>query len=290
MDKTDLRTKIFSKIDELPTLPVVLPRLLNLMESEKSDASDIAHVISNDPALTSKILKVANSAYYGFAQEICSLDRAVPLLGLNMVRSLALSIGVIGSLPKGGDKSRHFSREDLWIHSLAAATVVQELGKRNGKREKNEHLFIVGLLHDIGKIVLDQFFSEPFGQALEEAWSREDLSLYMAERKIIGMDHGEVGNMLLRRWKFPNIISDPISVHHQTEIPEGINLTDLALLRVADSLSKELGFGQGESFAYPETYEADIEMLGINEEGLSDMKAYLTDAKDGIYDFFSALN
>ncbi|MCJ7809545.1 MAG: HDOD domain-containing protein [Desulfobulbaceae bacterium] len=290
MKKTELRAKIFSKIDELPTLPVVLPRLLNLMQSEKSDASDIAWVISHDPALTSKTLKVANSAYYGFSQEICSLDRAVPLLGLNMVRSLALSIGVIGSLPKGKDKSFHFSREDLWIHSLAVATAVQELGRRTGKRKNNEHLFVVGLLHDIGKIVLDQFFSEAFSIALEEAWNRQDLSLHMAERNIIGMDHGEIGNMLLRRWKFPAIISDPISVHHQTEISEGINPTDLALLRVADTLSRELGFGQREFFACPENYQADIELLGMDEEGQSDMKAYLTDAKDGIYDFFSALN
>lgn len=290
MEKTELRAKIFSKIEELPTLPIVLPRLLNLMENKKSDASEIAHAISHDPALASKVLKVSNSAYYGFSQKIYNLDRAVPLLGLNMVKSLALSIGVMGSLPAGGAKSRHFSREDLWIHSLAVATVVQELCKSTGKAGKHEHLFIVGLLHDMGKIVLDQFFSEPFGEALEELWSGKTQSLFMAERKILGMDHGEIGEMLLNRWNFPGIISDPISVHHRTQVPDSINLTDVAMLRVADTLCRELGFGEQDFFAHPETHVTDMELLGFDEEALSDMKAYLNDAKDGIYDFFKAMN
>jgi putative nucleotidyltransferase with HDIG domain len=287
MEREALRTKIFSKIDELPTLPVVLPRLLNLMESENSDAFHIAQAISHDPALTSKILKVANSAYYGFSQEICSLDRAIPLLGLNMVRSLALSIGVMAGLPNGDGESTHLSREGLWIHSLAVATAVRELAKKTG--ENNEHLFVVGLLHDIGKIVLDQFFNEPFGRALEAVRDQKDPSLHVAERNIIGMDHGEIGDMLLKRWKFPAVISDPISVHHQTVIPEGINQKDVALLRVADTLSKTVGFGNPESFGYPETHSEDILMLGLDEQGLAEMKDYLTEAKDGIVDFFGAL-
>ncbi len=287
MEKEALRTKIFSKIDELPTLPVVLPRLLNLMESEKSDAYDIAQAISHDPALTSKILKVANSAYYGFSQEICSLDRAIPLLGLNMVRSLALSIGVMAGLPDGDRESTHLSREGLWIHSLAVATAVRELAKRIG--ENSEHLFVVGLLHDVGKIVLDQFFNEPFGRALEAVRDQKDLSLHVAERNIIGMDHGEIGDMLLKRWKFPNVISGPISVHHQTAIPEGINLKDVALLRVADTLSKTVGFGNLESLVYPESHDGDIKMLGFSDSDLSEIEAYLADAKEGIVDFFRAL-
>ena len=288
MEKEALRKKIFSKIDELPTLPEVLPRLLDLMESEKSDASDVAQAISHDPALTSKVLKVANSAYYGFSQEICSLDRAVPLLGLNMVRSLALSIGVMSSLPGGDRNAPHLSHENLWIHSLAVATAVQELAKRTG--ESNEHLFVMGLLHDMGEIVLDQFFNQEFGLALEAVKNGKDVSLYMAERNIIGMDHGEIGNMVLRRWKFPDAITGPISVHHQTEIPDGIHPKDVALLRVADTVSKTVGFGNGEFSNYPETHEGDMKMLGLDDSGLAEMKTYLLEAKDGIVDFFSALS
>ncbi|MEA1936352.1 MAG: HDOD domain-containing protein [Thermodesulfobacteriota bacterium] len=289
MEKNELRAKIYSKVDELPTLSMVLPKLMSLVESDKSSASDITSVISRDPALTSKILKVANSAYYGFQQKVLDLNRAVALLGSNMVRSLALSIKVVHSLPSG-KKSPHFSREGLWIHSLAVATAMQELGKRFGKGDNKGHLFIIGLLHDIGKIVLDQFFSELFQQALEETRNLGKAELYMAERRTIGFDHGEVGAMLLTRWKFPDMIINPIAAHHQTEIPEETGVNDVAMLRIANILPQELGLGEEGNPVPPEINEADLEILGMKEKELEDMRAYLNSVKDGIYDLFSAMS
>lgn len=290
MEKDEIRVKIYSKIDELPTLPIVLPKLLSLMESEESNTSDIIDTISHDPALTLKILKVANSAYYGFQREISSLERAVVLLGFNMVRSLALSIGVIRNLTSN-KTSPHFSREGLWIHSLAVATVMQELGKRFGRGDDNEYLFIIGLLHDIGKVVLDQFFGKFFHQALEDSYKLEKVELHIAERGVFGFDHGEVGAMLLSRWRFPEKITGCIAVHHQTEIPEGIDENDVAMLRIADILPQELGIGEEGNPVLPEIHETDLDkVLGMNKQELEDMRAYLHDAKDRIHTFFSAMN
>ncbi|MBE9545926.1 MAG: HDOD domain-containing protein [Proteobacteria bacterium] len=289
MEKKELRAKIYSKIDELPTLPAVIPKLLSLTESDRSNASDVTDVIFRDPALTSKILKVANSAYYGFSQEISNLERAVALLGFNMVKSLALSIGVIHSLPSG-KKSLNFSQEGLWIHSLAVATVMQEFGERFGKGDDKGHLFIIGLLHDIGKIVLDQFFSELFQQVLEETHNRGKAELYMAERRVIGFDHGEVGAMLLTRWRFPDMISNPIEFHHQTEIPEGTDANDVAILRIANVLPQELGLGDEGNPVSPEIDEEDLKILKMKEKELEDMRAYLHGARDGIYSLFSAMS
>ncbi len=289
MEKNELQEKIYSKIDELPTLPAVLPRLLSLMEDEKTSAMHIADVISRDPALTSKILKVANSAYYGFSQEISSLERAIPLLGFNMVRSLALSIGVIDTLPSG-KKSPYFSPKDLWIHGLAVATVMGELGKKFGADSKNEHYFVVGLLHDIGKIVFDLFFSELFQRALEEAHRKENEGLYAAERSVIGFDHGEVGGMLLTRWKFPDVISAPIAVHHRSGFPKNPVAGDVAMLRIADVLPQELGLGAGGNPFPPEICKAALTTLNMSEKELEDIRAYLASAKDGIYALFSAMN
>ncbi len=288
MEKNELLAKIYSQVDELPTLPVVLPKLLSLMGDEKTSATHIADAISHDPSLTSKIIKVANSAYYGFSQEISSLERAIPLLGFNMVRSLALSIGVIDGLPSGKD-SPYFSREGLWIHGLAAATVMQELGKKFGKDADMEHHFVVGLLHDIGKVVLDLFFNELFQQALEEAHREKSEGLYATERRVIGFDHGEVGGMLLTRWKFPDKISAPIAFHHQTDLPETANATDMAMLRIADALPQEIGLGAGGNPFPPEIHDADLTVLGITEKELEDVRQYLADAEDGIYALFSAM-
>jgi putative nucleotidyltransferase with HDIG domain len=287
MEKEELRKTIYSKIDEIPTLPAVVPKLLRLIENEKSNADDIANAISSDPALTSKILKVANSAYYGFAQEISSLDKAVPLLGFNMVKSLALSIGVIRSLPSQKGSSR-FSRQGLWTHSLTVATAMEKLGSRLRKGDDG-YLFVIGLLHDIGKIVLDQFFCDLFQRVLEEADDLAVYELYLAERTIIGFDHGEVGSMLLTRWKFPTAISDPIAIHHQREVPEGINAYDITMLRIADALALEPDPGEEGDAPTPDISGSDLTFLGIEESDLEDIRTYLHDARDGINDFFSAM-
>jgi len=286
METDQLRRKIYSKVDELPTLPVVVPKLLSLTDNEKSSASDITEVISRDPALTSKILKVANSAYYGFPQEITDVKRAVALLGFNIVRSLALSIGVMRSMPSG-KKSPYFSEEDLWLHSLAVATLMSELGDKFGKGDDYEHSFVIGLLHDIGKIVLDQFFSDLFHKTLEETHDLGKQAAHVAERKIIGFDHGEIGAMLLERWKFPGVISNAIAVHHQIEIPESANAYDVAMLRIADFLALELESEEEGKF---EIKEADFKVLGMKEKDLEELREYLRSAEDEIKAFYNAMS
>lgn len=288
MEKDAVLRKIYSKIDEIPTLPAVVPKLLSVMESETSNASDIADTISNDPALSSKILKVANSAYYGFSQEILSLKLAMPLLGHNMVKSLALSIGVIHSLPSGR-RSPNFSDKGLWIHSLAVATLMQELGKRFRKGGIAEHFFIIGLLHDIGKVVLNQYFSELFQEALEEVHNEGIAGLHIAESRLIGFDHGEIGAILLTRWKFPDVISSSIALHHQKEAPEGINGLDVAMLRVANALPQELGLGQDGNPVPPAISRQDLKVLEIGENEIEEMRAYLVGVKDEIYALFDAM-
>lgn len=288
MEKNEVRNKIYSVIDEIPTLPAVVPKLLSLMEDENSGASDISDAISGDPALASKILKVANSAYYGFAQEVTTLKKAVPLLGFNMIRSLALSIGVVHNLPSE-NKLSNFSQEGLWIHSLAVATLMQEMGKTLVKGRDASYLFVIGLLHDIGKVVLSQFFGKLFQSALQEAQDRVEAGLYSAERRLIGLDHGEVGAMLLIRWKFPEVISGPIDAHHKTELPEGADVRDVAILRIADALPQQIGLGAGGNPAPPNIREQDLDVLQINEKQLEDLKEYSLGIQDGIYAFFDAM-
>ncbi|MGD9124669.1 MAG: HDOD domain-containing protein [Desulfarculaceae bacterium] len=289
MDKKELRKKIYAKIDELPTLPVVVARLLALIEDEKSEVSALTEVISRDPALTSKVLKVANSAYYGFSQEISSLDRAVALLGLNMVKSLALSIGVVQNLPQPKDTPL-LSRQGLWLHSLAVATAITELSRRFGAGKEDEYLFVVGLLHDVGKIVLLHFFAEPYKEALERVNTQDEASLYLAERQAMGFDHGEVGAMLLSRWKFPQEVIKPILVHHQQAVPSEVNPKDTAMLKVADALPQELDLGEEGNPQPPGVKEPDLQTLGMSPQDLAEIKEFLVAAKENILNFYSAMN
>ena len=288
MEQKKLKDKIYSKIDELPTLPVVIPKLLGLIENEESDVSDITEVISRDLALTSKILKVANSAYYGFPQQILKLEHAVALLGYNMVKSLALSIGVIKTFPHG-KKSSSFSVEGLWLHSLSVATMMQELGKRFAKENSEEPLFVIGLLHDVGKVVLYQFFGDLFQQALEKTNKPEELTLHAAEQEVIGIDHCQVAGMLLTRWKFPDIIVNPIAFHYHSEISEGTDPVDIAMLRIANIIDQETGLEDKGNATVSNVYQSDLAVLEMNDEDFDDMKTYSYSIKDESQSLLNAI-
>lgn len=289
MEKETLRKKIFAKINNLPTLPVVIPKLLSLLEDKETRAEQIVDTVSHDPALASKILQVANSAYYGFPQEISSLERAIALLGFNMVKSLALSIGVIRTLP-AQRTNQLFSFEDLWIHSLAVATLMRQIGHQvKGEKEDGDALFIIGLLHDVGKILLDQFFPDEFSEVLALVERDNALPFFRAELMTIGIDHGEAGALLLKRWKFPEVIVQPIYLHHQQVAEKGAGSHDLAILKISDLLAQKAGVGKsGNLFIQPYS-EADLSLLGFEEPDLEESARFLEEAKEGIFDFYKAM-
>ncbi len=283
-----LRSIIYSKIDELPTLPTVVPRILSLMEEASSDVEKITEAISHDPALTSKILKVANSAYYGFPQKISSLERAVALLGFNMVKSLAVSVGVIRSLPSKVT-AEAFSIEDLWVHSLAVATAIRRMEEGKGHSEYTETLFIVGLLHDVGKIILAEFLPNEFAAAVERSRSDVAEPLYEAERQIIGIDHGEVGGILLSRWKFPNVIVEPVTKHHSPEESWTDFLGETAILTIADALARQASIGNACSGPVGEVSEKALEILKMDRQTVGKVREELGEVEEGIYGFFHAI-
>ncbi len=288
MNKEKIIKKINSKIEELPTLPEVISKILTITDDTKSNISDVTKIISRDPALMSKILKVANSAYYGSLQNVSELDSAVKLLGFNMVRSLALSIGVITSLP-GGRKVPYFSPEGLWWHSGAVAILIRELGKKYHKKEPNEYLFTIGLLHDIGKIVLCEFFHDEFHEALVYANERENIELINAEKATLGIDHFEIGSMLLKRWNFPEKIINPITFQNEKILPADISRLDVVLLRLANSLAQELAPGEEGNIVANMIEDKDLKFLKILENNLNDLRDLSQKRKNEIQDFFKAL-
>ncbi len=286
MDKHQFRKLIYTQVDQLPTLPAALPRLLALMGDRNAGAGQIVEAISTDPALTSKILQAANSAYYGFSKTIANLERAVPLLGLNMVKSLALTMGVLRSLPAGRD-DLHFSSHGLWTHSLAVATAVNELGKR--LRLETEYLFTLGLLHDVGKVVLFHYFPEMYIEVLEEAVKRQGEDLALVEREVMGLDHGEVGQLLLKRWKFPDLIAGPIGVHHHDHIPDRVDEVDVALLQAADHAALASGVGAAGNPRVIPLPESVFQTLEIRPEQVEELVQFMKGKAEEITALYHAM-
>jgi putative nucleotidyltransferase with HDIG domain len=207
-----LSDQLLQKLQSLPALPGSVEQLCHLTSSVETDFDRISQIISIDEALTSKLLQVVNSPFYGLAQKINTVSEAIVTLGFHGVRSLALGISVVGchgGSPHPLNKPSPLTRENLWRHSLAVATTARKLSGLLQIRELEE-VFVGGLLHDIGKIILLDYFHKEYAQVAEEA-ARGNRSLKSLESEAFGMDHAALGEELCRRWKLPPELARMVS-------------------------------------------------------------------------------
>ncbi|MEJ2079972.1 MAG: HDOD domain-containing protein [Acidobacteriota bacterium] len=282
-----LRAAVVAKVDEIPALPTIVPKLLAILQDDDASVSDIAAVISYDPSLTSKILRVANSAYYGFSGQVSELRKAVMLIGLRMVKSLALSIPIVHRLPSGSP-SGHFSQMGLWIHSLAVGTLARWLAQQR-RDPSAEALFLAGTLHDIGKIVFSEYFGSSFEQTLANVRAGNCRFLFQSERETFGMDHGELASLILKRWEFPAQIIEPIAFHHADEIPPDSDRMSITTLKVANTIVQEMQVGSDGNVTPPMYDLTELRLLELASTDLEQAQTYLADMEEGIQQFYSAI-
>ena len=234
----ELSQKLASAVDSMPAFPRSVQRILELTRDVNSTPKDLVEVIDKDPVVTVKILKVVNSAYYSLPKQITSIGHAVVYLGFNTIKNLALSIAAIGMLPK--DNPSGFDVQQYLLHSLATAGLAKQLAHKVSDADPMD-CFIVGLLHDFGKVVFAQFMPHEFRAALQES-SAKEMPLHLALHKHIGADHFVVGAMLVQKWRFaPNLIE---TIGHQSL--ESLHDTDMiACVFGANQISKKLKYGFG---------------------------------------------
>lgn len=285
MERADIARRIKELGDDLPRLPDAVSKLLQIMNNQDSKVGDIVAAIEPDPNLTTKILRTANSAYYGFARAIPSLQRAIPLLGLGMVRTMALSIGAMQGF-RQQTQTPGFSRDQLWVHSLAVGSGMNRLGKELGLEA--DYLFLLGFLHDVGQLVLDKYFSDEFARCL--AMVRDQgVSLHQAESEILGTDHADVGVLLLHRWKFPEVLIQPVKLHHTDLLPKGPDTVDIAMLRVADALAHEAEAGLDHAPEGGGPLAGDLEFLGIARRRLEELRRLMVSARQEAETLYAAM-
>ena len=239
----DLKT-IVDRIEELPTLPQVAAKIMKLIDDPNSSAQDVHRVMSRDPALAGKMLKLVNSAFYGLPHKVSNLNQAIVLLGFNTIKSLALSVSVFGVFGKGKGNTK-FNREQFWRHSVGSACIYRVLAKKVRDVDP-ETAFVAGLMHDIGKLVLDQYAAPELAQVLQEAETKK-CAFVEAERTLFGTDHSAIGGWLVERWGFPEALTGWVKEHHRP----GLEATNprVAISVFADYLCKVKGI------AAPDTYD-----------------------------------
>jgi len=208
---THTEQEILSRVQSIRPLPAAVVQLCRLTKNLESDCDEIVRIISMDEALATRMLRVANSAFYGFTQRVNTISQAVLLLGFQGVRSLALSVSVMDM--RIGMSLKNLSREDMWRHSLAVATVSRDMADYLHVGE-SEEAFLGGLLHDIGKIIIMEVFPEKYEQVVNQS-RIQMVPLFELEKMEFGTDHAQIGAALCDRWKIPALFGDIVSKHHQ---------------------------------------------------------------------------
>jgi putative nucleotidyltransferase with HDIG domain len=225
----DYRRKIYA-IRDLPTLPIIAQKILGLVDDDSAGAEKLARIISSDQSLSVKVLSLANSAYYGCRAQIGTVKQAVVVIGTEMLRQISLSVLIFKAMGKAGT-----GRTLFWRHSLMAANAASMAGKQAGIANV-EVCFMGGLLHDVGKLVLDANLPEEYGQ-VRAIVTRDNCSFVEAEQAVFQIDHVEVGAWMAERWQLPAELVGAIGQHHAIDITPGPHSRIVAAVHTANAIA-----------------------------------------------------
>ncbi|MEK7280066.1 MAG: HDOD domain-containing protein [Nitrospirota bacterium] len=255
---------------DLPVVPVVANKVLSAAADPESTARLLGLVISRDQALASRVLRIANSAFYGVNRQINTISEAVTIIGFDGIKNLALALSM-----RGIYKSFGLLEQLLWDHSAGVAIAAQ-LAASHVHLKQKEEVFISGLLHDVGKIVLLNQEREKYTRVVQLVYN-EDYSFSRAEEEIFGFDHAIVGSMVIKKWNFPDFLVSIARYHNDIlsykDGDSNISLM-LALVNFADLLCHKLGIGRRTPLEGIDIMSCDcIKVLNFSQEQVDDLQA-----------------
>ncbi|MEZ6163702.1 MAG: HDOD domain-containing protein [Phycisphaerales bacterium] len=267
------------EISHIATLPEVTLRIIELVEEPSSTAQDLHEVISNDPALCSRILKVVNSSFYGLPGQIASINRAIVMLGLNAVKNIAIAAS-LAKLFRGGELTPFFSAKELWDHSNAVAITCKLLSDRLGMGLGDE-AYLAGLIHDIGIMVEMQYDRSSLIDALDRCNAdmngKPSVSLIETEEEVFGANHMDFGKGLCEKWKFPTPFKAAAGYHHKpTEAPSDTRKI-VYVVHAADKIASMLDGGFKLDNPNNEIQQEVLEELKLTQEIVDEISAKLVE-------------
>lgn len=255
--------RIVDNIESIPTLPHVVLRIMEAIDNPKTSAKDINEIILTDPAITAKVLRLVNSAFYGFPRKIANVTQAVVILGFSTVRNLVLTASIFDIFNHKGHVV--LDRVGLWQHCTATA-IISRLIARETNYPELEDVFISGLLHDVGKILLDEYAHADLKKALALVEER-GLSLREAELAVFKVDHTIFGGWLADKWNLPPVLTESIRYHHEPELAEDTKQAT-AMVHLGNALSRMKKIGNGGDPKVPPVKKEALELLNLQQKDL----------------------
>jgi HD-like signal output (HDOD) protein len=259
-------------IEKLPTLPVVVNQITQLIQSNRSNMTQIAAVIARDQAIASRVIRLVNSAYYGLKTRVTSIQQAITLLGLNTVRNIVTGIAIVKTFDDETCSISMFDRQKFWLSSFFCALLSKNIALHRGSNNCEDY-FIAGLLHDMGILVLDQFFHQEFKDVIYACLKSGD-QYFEVENRILGTNHCAIGDYLAKKWKLPEVFANCIRAHHQPlfALKDPDTIIDLLFtVHLADSFTQKVGFNIGIQCSLPQPSQVAMHKLEINESVLNQL-------------------
>jgi HD-like signal output (HDOD) protein len=273
----DLKKKIINKIKDLPPMPKVLFKAREVMSDPKSGFKEIAKVIETDQAIAARVLKVANSAYYGLSGMVNSIHQASVVLGyqtLEQVITMVSSSSLLGKQLKGYG----LQAGALWRHSLAVALGSRLLAQRRAPSLEGD-AFSVGLIHDAGKLALDAHIIQRKAE-IQAILNENPNSFLEAERQVMGFDHTEIAFELCQKWKLPESHAEAMRFHHE---PNSATNDQLAyIVHTANYLAIQAGLGTGPAFDNEPLNDKALQLLALKDTDLEEISSEIVSAVDSI--------
>ena len=255
---------------EIPPMPNVAQQVLSLLSNPDTTAEKLQDIISADQALAARILKIANSPFYGIPRAIRTLSTAIMILGYKMIRN-----SVIATATKSINKRIGLMEAMMWEHSIGVSIASYLLAKEI-RFPDPEEAFLAGLLHDIGKQILNNYDSEKYMRVIEKAYN-EDVTFYFAEKSIFGFSHPEVGALVIRKWRLSEELENAIRYHHDgfhTILKENpVNIGKLpVIVNLADLICLKLGIGRKTPLPELDTANSDsASLLRLTEDSIHNL-------------------
>ena len=259
IDRETLR-RTLAKNPEISSVPEVAVTIINMFNDPDSTFQDLARVIETDEHLTERILKTANSGYYGFNEKITSVSRAVVMLGWDAIKMITLGSTVLAQMSK---KNRR-----LYEHSVRTALIARFLAME-AELYKIEEIAVVGLLHDIGTFMIEAYFPHRYLK-IKQYIIDHKVPAFIAEREIIGFDHGEIGGWTVEEWNLPRNISTSVRWHHDF-MPDTYHSRKTAVIHVADALAIAADYAGPPWEQVPEIREDALAALGFADSDMRDI-------------------
>ncbi len=260
---------VINDLEQLPSLPETVTKIINLVNNPDVDFKVVANEISKDQTITTNLLKLCNSAYFSKGKEISSIDRAIVTLGLKEVKDVVMVVSakaVLNKVVVGYDLLKGM----LWEHDLAVAILSKNIALMKKDKQNADVVFTGGLIHDVGKTVLALFVQHAFKEIMSTVETK-GIPFQEAERDVMGFDHQEVGEKILAKWNFPEVLRSIVRYHHEPERAPAQYMKMVSIVHIANVICLMAGIGIGSDGLFHEISAKAVQAVGLTDKELEQL-------------------